>query len=81
MTNLGGFGENTTLGVITGDIKGGVGVQILGMTTADGTITVKVQHLCLAKTLSVPEINSLRNFLNRKICYDYGPCSTFRGYV
>jgi hypothetical protein len=37
--------------------------------------------LCLAKTLSVPEINSLRNFLNRKICYDYGPCSTFRGYV
>ena len=39
------------------------------------------QDLCLAKTLSVPEINSLRNFLNRKICYDYGPCSTFRGYV
>jgi len=37
--------------------------------------------LCLAKTLSVPEINSLRNFLNRRICYDYGPCSTFRGYV
>ena len=37
--------------------------------------------LCLAKTLSVPEINSLRNFLNREICYDYGPCSTFRGYV
>jgi hypothetical protein len=37
--------------------------------------------LWLAKTLSVPEINSLRNFLNRKICYDYGPCSTFRDYV
>jgi len=37
--------------------------------------------LCLAKTLSVPKINSLRNFLNRKSCYDYGPCSTFRGYV
>jgi len=29
------------------------------------------QGVCLAKTLSVPEINSLRNFLNRKICYDY----------
>ena len=27
------------------------------------------------------EINNLRNFLNRKICYDYGPCSMFRGYV
>jgi hypothetical protein len=25
-------------------------------------------QLCLAKTLSVPEINSLHNFLNRKIC-------------
>lgn len=44
MTNLGGFGENTTLGVITGDIKGGVGVQILGMTTSNGTTTVTVQH-------------------------------------
>jgi hypothetical protein len=42
---------------------------------------VSIPRLCLAKTLSVPEINSLRNFLNRKICYDYGPCSTFRDYV
>jgi hypothetical protein len=40
-----------------------------------------LNDLCLAKTLSVPEINSLRNFLNRKICYDYGPCSKFRDYV
>jgi hypothetical protein len=47
------------------------------------TIGIEQEHsrLCLAKTLSVPEINSLRNFLNRKICYDYDPCSTFRGYV
>jgi hypothetical protein len=50
MTNLGGFGENTTLGVITGDIKGAVGVQILGMTTADGTTTVKVQHHLVTET-------------------------------
>jgi hypothetical protein len=26
----------------------------------------KLLQLCLAKTLSVPEINSLHNFLNRK---------------
>ena len=44
MTNLGGFGNNTTLGVITGDIRGAVGVQILGITTANGTTTVTVQH-------------------------------------
>jgi hypothetical protein len=50
ITNLGGFGENTTLGVITGDIKGAVGVQILGMTTADGTTTVKVQHHLVTET-------------------------------
>src|ERR1700746_4105803 len=48
--SLGGFGENTTLGVITGDIKGAVGVQILGMTTADGTTTVKVQHHLVTET-------------------------------
>jgi hypothetical protein len=35
--------------------------------------------LCLAKSLSVPEINSLHNFLNRKICYDDGACSTSLG--
>ena len=29
MTNVGGFGNNTTLGVITGDIKGAAGVEIL----------------------------------------------------
>jgi hypothetical protein len=50
MTNLGGFGENTTLGVITGDIKGAVGVQILGMTTVDGTTTVTVQHHLVTET-------------------------------
>jgi hypothetical protein len=44
MTNLVGFGDNTTLGVITGDIRGAVGVQILGITTANGTTTVTVQH-------------------------------------
>ena len=50
MTNLGGFGDNTTLGVITGDIKGAVGVQVLGMTTANGTTTVTVQHHLVTET-------------------------------
>ena len=51
MTNVGGFGENTTLGIITGDIKGAVGVQILGVTTAtDGTTTVTVQHHLVTET-------------------------------
>jgi len=34
ITNIGGFGNNTTLGVITGDIKGAVGVQVLSISTA-----------------------------------------------
>jgi len=50
MTNLGGFGENTTLGVITGDIKGAVGVQILGMKTVGGATTVTVQHHLVTET-------------------------------
>ena len=51
LTNVGGFGDNTTLGVITGDIKGAVGVQILGVTTApDGTTTVTVQHHLVTET-------------------------------
>ena len=45
MTNVGGLGNNTTLGVITGDIKGAVGVEILGVKTAsDGTTTITAQH-------------------------------------
>jgi hypothetical protein len=51
LTNVGGFGDNTTLGVITGDIKGAVGVQILAVTTApDGTTTVTVQHHLVTET-------------------------------
>ena len=51
MTNVGGFGNNTTLGVITGDIKGAVGVEILGIKTAsDGTTTITVQHHLVTET-------------------------------
>src|SRR5438132_10982026 len=47
MTNIGGFGANTTLGVITGDIKGAVGVKILNVEPVGGTTTITVQHhLC-----------------------------------
>jgi hypothetical protein len=50
-TNLGGFGPNTTLGVITGDLKGAVGVQVVGMNTAsDGVTTVTVQHHLVTET-------------------------------
>jgi len=45
LTNLGGFGDNTTLGVATGDLKGALGVQILGVTSGpNGSATVTVQH-------------------------------------
>jgi len=50
LTNVGGFGNNTTLGVITGDIKGAVGVQILGVTTVNGVTTVTVQHHLVTET-------------------------------
>jgi hypothetical protein len=50
MTNIGGFGDNTTLGIITGDIKGAVGVQILGVTSDDGSTTVALQNHLVTET-------------------------------
>jgi hypothetical protein len=51
ITNLGGFGNNTTLGVITGDIKGAVGVQVLSISTApDGATTITLQHHLVTET-------------------------------
>jgi hypothetical protein len=58
LTNVGGFGDNTTLGVITGDIKGAVGVQIVGFTTAaDGTTTISVQHHLVTETGDTVQID------------------------
>ena len=58
ITNVGGFGPNTTLGVITGDIKGAVGVQILNIeTAADGTTTLTVQHHLVTDTGDTVEIH------------------------
>jgi hypothetical protein len=57
MTNVGGFGANTTLGVITGDIKGAVGVQILNIQTgSDGTTTITVQHHLVTEAGDTVEI-------------------------
>ena len=51
MTDVGGFGDNTTLGTVSGDLKGAIGVQILGITTGSGgTITIKVQHHLVTET-------------------------------
>jgi hypothetical protein len=42
LSDLNGFGPNTTMGVATGDLKGGVGVEIVGI---NSTFTVfTVQH-------------------------------------
>jgi hypothetical protein len=45
LTNLGGFGDNTTLGVATGDLKGALGVQIVGQGSGpNGAVIVSVEH-------------------------------------
>ena len=41
---------------------------------------LNVCWVCLAKTLSLSENQQFwHNFLNLKICYDYGTCSTSPG--
>jgi hypothetical protein len=51
LTNLGGFGPNTTMGVITGDIKGAVGVEVLGIATEpDGKTVITVHHHLVTET-------------------------------
>lgn len=51
LTNVGGLGDNTTLGVITGDLKGAVGVQILGQSSwPNGTTIISVQHHLVTET-------------------------------
>ncbi|WP_035347251.1 hypothetical protein [Edaphobacter aggregans] len=52
LTNVGGFGQidghPTTLGVVTGDLKGAIGVEILS-TSSDST-TVTVEHHLVTDT-------------------------------
>ena len=46
MTNLGAVDASTTMGPVTGDLKGAVGVTILGQTVQNGgaTLAFTVQH-------------------------------------
>jgi hypothetical protein len=41
LTDLGGFGPNTTLGVATGDLRGAIGVEILGVNSTGTVFTVQ----------------------------------------
>jgi len=41
------------------------------------TAETTTANLCLAKTPSNREINSLHNFLNPPTCYQYSLCSAF----
>jgi hypothetical protein len=44
-TNVGGFGPNTTMGVVVGDLAGAVGVEILGISeSSTGLVDVAVHH-------------------------------------
>jgi hypothetical protein len=44
-TNVGGFGPNTTMGVVAGDLAGAVGVEIVGISVgSNGLVDVTVHH-------------------------------------
>jgi hypothetical protein len=44
-TNVGGFGPNTTMGIVAGDLAGAVGVEIVGISTgSNGLVDVTVHH-------------------------------------
>lgn len=44
-TNVNGFGPNTTMGTVAGDLAGAVGVEILSITTSpNGLVDVTVHH-------------------------------------
>ena len=60
-TNVGGFGPNTTMGTVVGDLAGAVGVDILSITTgANGLVDVAVQHhwvTSTGETLTIDKAN------------------------
>lgn len=44
-TNVGGWGPNTTMGVVAGDLAGAVGVEILGVSVgSNGLVDITVHH-------------------------------------
>ena len=60
MTNIGGFGSpNTTLGVVTGDLRGAIGVEILGMRNdSSGKTVITVQHHWVTETGETLQIDT-----------------------
>ncbi len=60
-TNVGGFGPNTTMGTVVGDLAGAVGVEILNITTgANGLVDVSVHHhwvTVTGETLTIDKTN------------------------
>jgi len=63
LTNVGGFGPNTTMGVVKGDLAGAIGVEILGITTGkNGVVDVAVQHHWVTDTGDTLTINNAHAF-------------------
>jgi hypothetical protein len=57
-TNVGGFGPNTTLGSVLGDLAGGIGVEILKVTTGgNGLVDVTVHHHLVTTTGDALTVN------------------------
>jgi hypothetical protein len=61
-TNVGGWGPNTTMGVVAGDLAGAVGVEILGISESPaGLVDVKVHHhwvTTTGETLTIDEAHA-----------------------
>jgi hypothetical protein len=67
LTNVNGFGPNTTLGVATGDLRGALGVEIVGMAPgANGTFVITVQHHWVTdngETLAIDQAQAIGMFV------------------
>ena len=62
-TNVGGFGPNTTMGTVVGDLAGAVGIDILNITTgANGLVDVSVHHADLYGVYVAPGLLAVTNY-------------------
>ncbi len=61
-TNVGGWGPNTTMGVVDGDFAGAVGVEIVGIATGpNGVVDITVHHhwvTTTGETLTIDEAHA-----------------------
>lgn len=72
MTNFGGFGPNTTLGTATGDLRGAVGVNIIGASQGSFTVqhhwvtesgdTLSIDQATATGTLVAPGLFAIVNY-------------------